>query len=177
MPSTPSHVIRRLVATPVESERFNVQEWALATSESNESRLFIDHPGVAAVLATRPGQVLLIENVRVNLGLTLMEIPAGTLMRGEDPMAAAKRELLEETGHSTDDWTKLAEFYASPGTSNELVHLFHARNVEEVGPPSLDPFEDLSVAVLTPAEATSLIKQGAIVDAKTLIALGLFMAE
>lgn len=154
-----------------------MQEWALATSESKGNRLFIDHPGVAAILATGPDQLLLIENNRANLGLSLIEIPAGTLMRGENPMAAAKRELLEETGYSTDDWAKLTEFYSSPGTSNELVHLYHARNVRKVRPPALDPFEDLSVIAVSLAEASSLLRQGAITDAKTLIALGLFLAE
>jgi 8-oxo-dGTP pyrophosphatase MutT (NUDIX family) len=96
-------------------------------------REFVDHTGAVAVLAMdAKGQVLLIQQYRHPIRMRDWELPAGLLdIPGEDPMAAAKRELEEEVDLVAADWSPLVEMYTSPGGSNELIRVYLARDVAE----------------------------------------------
>ena len=91
------------------------------------TREVIDHPGGVAVVAIDENDnVLTVKQYRYAFGTVLEEIPAGKLERGEDPAAAARRELSEETGASCETLTPLGEILASPGGFTEVLHLYMA---------------------------------------------------
>ncbi|MDN5727883.1 MAG: NUDIX hydrolase, partial [Propionibacteriales bacterium] len=123
---------------------------------------------MAAILATRHERVVLILNHRFNLGVRLCEIPAGTLRSGEDPMRAGKRELREETGYEATSCHLVAQFYSSPGVSDELVHLFHAECATTVQDQKLDNAEEIAVGEFDVDQVRDLVATGGIRDAKTL---------
>ncbi|MEV6107168.1 NUDIX hydrolase [Streptomyces sp. NPDC051940] len=89
------------------------------------------HPGSVAVLALDDdGRVLVLSQYRHPVRMTLWELPAGLLdVPGENPLAAAKRELYEEAHVKAEDWRVLADFYSSPGGSDEAIRIFLARGV------------------------------------------------
>jgi 8-oxo-dGTP pyrophosphatase MutT (NUDIX family) len=97
-------------------------------------REFIEHPGAVAIAALdEAGRVLMIRQYRHAAGALLWELPAGLRdVAGEPLLAAAQRELLEETGYRAADWQVLADVLASPGCSTERVRIFLARGVTEV---------------------------------------------
>ena len=91
------------------------------------TREVIDHPGGVAVVAIDENDnVLTVKQYRYAFQTVLEEIPAGKLERGEDPAAAARRELSEETGASCETLTPLGEILASPGGFTEVLHLYRA---------------------------------------------------
>ena len=114
--------------------------------------------------------VCLIRNFRVSAGKTLVEIPAGTLEPGEDPRAAAFRELAEETGYHADEMELLAACYLSPGILDERMHVFVATGLT-LGQAAREPGEQIENLVTTWAEAVQQIRDGTIQDAKTIVGL------
>lgn len=112
----------------VVSERFEY-------NGSELTREFVSHTGGVAVIAINDHQdVLLIRQYRHPVRGYLWEIPAGLLdVPGESRLEAAKRELLEESGYVAESWRQLAEFYTTPGGSNELVTIFIANELRAQG--------------------------------------------
>lgn len=133
-------------------------------------REIIRHPGAVAVLAVRGDRMLVVDQYRQALGRTELEIPAGKLDPGEDPEEAAKRELREETGFLAKSLKPLPAFYTSPGFADEVIYLYMADELE-AGEMELDEDEFLEVSEITLDEAYSLIKEGRISDAKTVLAV------
>lgn len=136
-------------------------------------REIVEHPGGAAVLCIEGENVVFVRQFRYAYGEELLEIPAGKLERGEDPMLAAQRELEEETGFIAD-LSPLTVLYPTPGYSNEKIYLYAAKNVRR-GNRHLDADEFLDVVELPAKEALSLVKSGVIRDAKTIAALLLYL--
>lgn len=134
------------------------------------TREIIRHPGAVAVLAVRGDRMLVVDQYRQALGRTELEIPAGKLDPGEDPEEAAKRELREETGYRAKSLVPLPAFYTSPGFADEVIYLYMAEELE-AGEMELDEDEFLEVSEITLDEAYSLIKEGRISDAKTILAV------
>jgi ADP-ribose pyrophosphatase len=137
---------------------------------TRSTREVVKHPGAVAVLAVHEGKMLVVEQYRKALQRALVEIPAGKLEPGEDPLAAAARELQEETGFSARELVPICSFYTSPGFADELIHLYYADQLEK-GDASPDADEFLSVQALTLDEAKRAIADGAIRDAKTTFAV------
>ncbi|MGR3311133.1 MAG: NUDIX domain-containing protein [Candidatus Brocadiales bacterium] len=131
-------------------------------------REFITHPGSAAIIPILPDRrIIIIKQYRYAVKNTLYEIPAGTIEAGETPIQCAHRELEEETGYTASGLEKLIQFYTSPGISNELMHLFLAKDLKKVNEkPSSD--ETLEVIEVTMNDALEMIKNGNIIDAKTI---------
>lgn len=130
----------------------------------------VDHPGAAATLVVKDGQVLLVEQYRPAAGRKMLEIPAGTIDRSEPPLECARRELQEETGYSAEDWESLGHIYPTPGYTNEVLHLFYASGLTK-GEQHLDPGEDINVRWIPLEKVEEMIDQGDINDAKTIIAV------
>lgn len=136
----------------------------------------IRHPGAAAVvpMLSDPGaedpSILLLRQFRYATGGRLWEIPAGVLEEGEDPLTCARRELAEETGATAGSIDHLTTFYTTPGFTDELIHLFVA-TVIEVGEPSREQDEFIEVKVVALSEALAMIRDGQIVDGKSIVAL------
>ncbi|HZU36684.1 MAG TPA: NUDIX hydrolase [Gemmataceae bacterium] len=129
------------------------------------------HPGAVVLLPWfEDGRVCLLRNYRYTIDRTLVELPAGTLEPPEPPEAAAVRELAEETGYRASRWTKLAEFYPSPGVMTERMYLFLARDLTP-GAMQPEPDEELEPIVVAWQQALAWIDDGTIQDAKTLAGL------
>ncbi|MCY3014548.1 MAG: NUDIX hydrolase [Planctomycetota bacterium] len=134
-------------------------------------REVIEHPGsVVVVPLLSPVEVCLVEVVRVAVGRTLLELPAGTLDRVESLEAAAARELAEETGYRSRCLTAAGEFWMSPGILRERMHLFVAEGLEP-GPQTLEPGEQIRVRIVRWEAAIAMCLEGAIDDAKTVAGL------
>ncbi|NYH54435.1 ADP-ribose pyrophosphatase [Nocardiopsis arvandica] len=104
------------------------------------SRDYMDHPGAAAALALDgDGRVLLQRQYRHATRHTLWELPAGLIdVEGEGPLPTAQRELVEEAGLRAGRWHELADFFPSPGFSNERIHVFLARDLSVVPDEEVD---------------------------------------
>ena len=116
------------------------------------------------------GRICFVENFRVSVGRTLVELPAGTLEPGEDPLEAAGRELAEETGFRAARIEPLATFYMSPGVLDERMYLFLATSLTP-GRQSLDAGEDLRPLLCTWSETLAMLADGRICDAKSIAGL------
>ncbi len=128
------------------------------------------HPGaVAVLLRDELGRALLVRQHREGPGSPLWEIPAGVLERGEKPLAAAKRELREETGLTAHRWRYLGTIYPTPGYSTERTYVFLASGSQ--GTPAARQEVD-ETRFFTPEEIRRLARSGR-GDAKTLAALAL----
>jgi ADP-ribose pyrophosphatase len=119
--------------------------------------------------------VILERQYRHAAGQYLLELPAGTRDPGEAPLAAAKRELIEETGYRAKKWTMLLRYFASPGFLAEWMQIYLARDLREgVATPELD--EHIQIIRMPLSEAMKLVAAGKIHDGKTLIGLSLYDA-
>lgn len=136
------------------------------------TREVVEHPGGAATLCVDGGEVVLVRQFRYAYGEELLEIPAGKLNDGEDPMEAAKRELEEETGLRAE-LEQLFVLYPTPGYTNEKIYLYLARDPRQ-GEQRLDEGEYLSVLRVPLKEAFAMLRDGRIKDAKTAVALLLY---
>jgi ADP-ribose pyrophosphatase len=114
---------------------WNVRHDEFRYNGDSVARDYVDHPGAVAILArNEAGDVLLIQQYRHPIRLRDWEIPAGLLdVSGEEPLAAAKRELEEEADLLAADWSELGSVFSSPGGSNELVQVFEARGLTASG--------------------------------------------
>lgn len=141
------------------------------------SREVVRHPGGAAVLAVDDNEDLFfVRQFRYPYGEEMIEIPAGKLNEGEDPLTCAKRELLEETGLVAEKWEKIGAFRPSPGYTSETIHLYIARELSE-REQHLDDDEFLDVVKFNAIKAMRLIEKGEITDAKTVIAIYKYVNE
>ena len=129
------------------------------------------HPA-AGVLALKDQRALFVSQFRSTVGQMTLEIPAGKIAPGEMPLAAAQRELNEETGMQARDWQPLASYFQSLGFSDATMALFLARHVT-TAEHHLDQDEDEFVQHrwLTLSEAQQAVDDGQICDSKTLLAL------
>lgn len=136
----------------------------------------IRHPGAAAVVpllsdpASPDPQVLLLRQYRYAAGGLLWEIPAGVLEAGEAPAECARRELEEETGARAGQIEHLTTFYTTPGFTDERIHVFLATEIT-MKEPDHQPDEFITVVVRPLSRLLEMIRDGEIVDAKSIVAL------
>lgn len=138
-------------------------------------REVVHHPGASAVVAIDENNRIIMEKqFRYALNDYLLEIPAGKLDAGEDPLVCAKRELEEETGIIASEWISLGTIATSPGFCNEVIHLYVAKGLSK-GEIHWDEDEYVEVERYTFDELLQRIKDEKIKDSKTLSALLLAM--
>lgn len=138
-------------------------------------REVLDHPGAVVIAALdADNRVYLVEQYRHAIAQYLLELPAGCLEPGEDPLETAQRELREEVGLEAGDWTYLGLFYSSPGFANERLHAFLAR---ELTPAQGEPDDDEDISVVRYPLKALLGELDRIEDAKTLAALLLLVNQ
>ncbi|WP_102274681.1 NUDIX hydrolase [Cytobacillus massiliigabonensis] len=146
---------------------------------NTSKREIIKHPGAVAILAlTDDDKIIMVEQYRKALEKTIIEIPAGKLEHGEDPVACAKRELEEETGYGCKEMEWLISFYTSPGFADEIVHLYIAKGLsKKENAASLDEDEFVNLMEITLEEAETYLKEQKIYDAKTAYAVQLLQLQ
>ncbi len=158
--------------TVYQSQRFTVVRHQLTTANGLPlTKETIQHPGAVVILPLLgDGRVCLIRNYRVAVCQTLVELPAGTRDRAENPAETARRELIEETGYRAQRIEPLTEFLMSPGILNERMHLFLATGLTpgESAPEAGEQIENMLVAW---PDALEMVRDGRISDAKTMLAL------
>ena len=137
-------------------------------------REIVQHHGSIVILAldetTRPPRLLLERQYRHAAGERLWELPAGSLEPGEQKLAAAKRELKEETGYTATKWKKALFFYVSPGFLTESMAVFLARGLKK-GEAQPEEDERIAVRFVPLPQAVQMALRGKIKDAKTLASI------
>ena len=123
---------------------------------------------VMIVPMLRDGRLVLIKQYRYLGGKLSVEFPAGGIDQGEVPGEAAKRELQEEVGVTTDDLMKISEFEPDAGMGKNRLHVFLAMDLDEVGKPKTDEFETVEIILRRPDEFEEMIKRGEIWNGPTL---------
>lgn len=138
-------------------------------------REIVEHPGAVAIVAVdEQGMVALVRQRREAARKELLELPAGTLEEGEEPLESARRELAEETGLSGGTWRELTAFYTTPGFCRERMHLFAAEGVQRG---SASPEEDEQLELVHWRLDEVAERLGEIEDAKSLAGLLLYLRE
>ena len=131
-----------------------------------EEYYVLEYPDWVNVIAiTKDGEFVMEKQYRHGLGVNSIELPCGVMEKGESPMEAAQRELLEETGYGNGSWSRLMTIAPNPGSMSNVTHCFLAVGVEKVSGPSLDATEDLSVHLMSEAEVKSLLEDEQIYQA------------
>jgi len=131
----------------------------------NAIREIVKHPGAVAIVPLRGENVLCVRQYRYPIGQETLEIPAGKLNPGEDPLSCAQRELREETGYK-GELTYLCKFYTSVGFADELMYLYMARNLVW-DPLTADEDEFVQLEEIPWAKALSMAVECEFIDAKT----------
>ncbi len=133
------------------------------------SREYFRHPGAVVIIALLDdGSVVLERQYRYPNDRVFIELPAGKLEYGEDPLLCAQRELREETGYSARDWKFVCTIHNAIAYSDEHLDIFLATGLS-AGERQLDAGEFLEVFSLVPAELMDWVRQGRVTDVKTLV--------
>jgi ADP-ribose pyrophosphatase len=144
-----------------------IERWGEHTRE------IVEHPGAVAIVAVDSGgYVTLVRQLRETARRKLVELPAGGLEAGEEPLESARRELAEETGLTGGRWREIAAFYTTPGFCREYMTLFLAEDLDP-GEPSPDADEEVELVRWRIDEVESRL--GEIEDAKTLAGILLYL--
>jgi ADP-ribose diphosphatase len=143
--------------------RVVVERWG------DRRREIVEHPGSVAVVAIgRDHRVVFVRQPREAARAVLLELPAGTMEAGEDPLVTAQRELREETGYGGGTWQRLGAVWTSPGFLRERMHLFLAEDVE---PGAAAPEDDEEVELVLVPFAEAVAGAAELGDAKTIAGL------
>lgn len=144
---------------------------ALLPDGQKAVREVVDHPGGVCILALdEENQALLVSQFRYPYERVVRELPAGKLEYGEDPDAAAIRELKEETGAAPGEFRSLGELYPSPGYCGEIIRMYLARDLS-FGETHLDADEFLNLERIPFSQLVEQVLSGEIRDAKTIAAV------
>lgn len=151
-----------------------ILELKLETYQFEQSKKVAEivvHPGAVVIVPIDPqGRILLVQQWRRAVADILLELPAGTLEKGELPIDCAKRELQEETGFAAKKMTPMGGFFSAPGFCTEYLHLFLA---EDLIPSPLEPDDDemIDLVPVSIQEAKQMIERNQICDAKSVAGL------
>ena len=136
-------------------------------------RIKIDHPEACAVLPfVSEREILMVRQYRYALGRETLEIPAGKVDPGEGPEACVRRELLEETGYEAERMNWIYTYAPAIGYSNELIHIYAGHNLKRIRD-QIDEREISAIERVSLDRVKALIREGVILDGKTLIGLSM----
>jgi ADP-ribose pyrophosphatase len=130
----------------------------------------VDHPGAVLIVPfLTKDKVILLRQFRPVINAYIFELPAGTLEKAEQPLACARREIIEETGYSAKKFTRLGIIYPVPGYSTEKITIYKAEELAERGM-ACEADEVIETCVVTKKIVCELFASGKIIDAKTICA-------
>ena len=139
----------------------------------------LEYPTWVNIIAiTEDGMFILVRQYRHALGIVEYELCAGTMEASdENPLEAAKRELLEETGYAGGEWTELTVLSANPTSMNNLNHTFIAKGVKKVSSQHLDETEEITVHLFSKEELVDLLRRDEMKQALMVAPLWRYLAE
>lgn len=130
--------------------------------ELNEFHV-VEYPHWVCILCLdAEGQVVLVEQYRHGIRRSSIELPAGAVNRKEEPLAAARRELREETGYEADEWHVLGRCAPNPGKQTSYAHLFVARGAMPTSDQQLDSSEAIRVRLVSADQLLGMANRGMI---------------
>ena len=143
----------------------------------NDEYYVLEYPTwVHVVAVTKDGEMVIIRQYRHGLGRTCFEIVAGCVEEGEDPLEAANRELLEETGYSGGEWHEAMQFSCNASTMNNITHSYVAVGVEKTADQHLDATEDIEIHAFSLEKVKEMLLNGEFMQASMLAALYKFFS-
>jgi len=167
---------KKLVETPI----FDLQEKHLdAPGQSVNHPFYVlnapDWINIIALTDDNPEKIVLVEQYRAGTHETTLEIPGGMVDDGEDPLSAARRELIEETGFESDSWTSMGTVSSNPAILSNHTHLFLAKDCIKTAEQSTDGSEDITVHLTDLDHFLSLTADGTVHHAIVVAAVGRFL--
>ena len=127
----------------------------------------VEYPDWVNVIAiTKDGQFVMERQYRHAVGMTCYELPCGVMEKGETPLQAAQRELMEETGYGNGEWKEIMTITPNPSSMSNFTHCFVATGVEKTGSQHLDATEELEVYLLTREEVLELLKGNQLIQSR-----------
>jgi ADP-ribose pyrophosphatase len=174
LPETDDHLREHCISSEeVYSGKFlHLKKDIVKLPDGNSTyREYLIHPGAVAIMPIlNDGRILLERQFRYPVDAAMIEIPAGKLELGEDPLLCAQRELLEETGYSAKSWEFLGRIHPVISYATETIDIYLAKDLT-LGERSLDEGEFLDVFAATLDEMHAWIASGKITDVKTIISV------
>lgn len=154
----------------------NLRRDTVTAPKGEASREVVEHNGAVGIVPiTDEGSVVMVEQFRYPMNTSILEIPAGKIDKGEtDPLETAKRELKEETGYTSDQFTYLGKINPSVAYTEEMIHLYAATGLKP-GETAFDEDEAIELREYAFDEIYEMAAGGKLIDAKTVAAL--FMAK
>lgn len=151
---------------------FSVRQAKVSLPDGRQQRLdIVEHaPAVTLVPVDEQGQIWFIRQYRHPAGETLLELPAGVMEAGEEPVVSAQRELREETGQAADQLEQIGAFFLAPGYSTEYMYVFLAQKMHSAPLPG-DADEIIEPVHIPVNQAYAMAASGELRDAKSLAAL------
>ncbi len=168
----PSRIIERIKTISSKKISFEVNKYELPIGIESTFGV-INHPGASlAVPIKEDGKIIILRQYRFAVSRRVLEFPAGTLEKDENPLNSIKRELGEEAGYTASKWDSLGLMLPCPGYSNEEIHLYLARDIEALKEkPKGDEDEDIEVLEMTKEELNKCIEsQQEALDGKSITA-------
>lgn len=148
-----------------------IEEVKLPNGKTSK-REIVEHRGAVAILAFKDeNTILLVSQFRKPLNETILEIPAGKLEIGEEPVICAQRELEEETGYKAENLKFLGKIATTPGFSDEIIYIYKATDLYD-GTIGGDEDEFIELEEITIDKLKEKIRNGEVIDGKTIAALG-----
>lgn len=140
--------------------RLRIDKCELANGNLLDATIFEFRSWANIVALTRNGDVVLVKQYRHGVCQALVEFPGGVVEDDEDPMAGARRELLEETGYTSANIIEIGKIYPNPALQTNTLHCFLALDAERVSGQNLDAGEDIEVHLMALDELIAMAKRG-----------------